>query len=99
MAKEGGISKLSPYSGSVGASIAGAGIGAAGIGVALAERDAPAGVIAYGAKQAAVAEGILNGTVSQLAHRIGVTALTASTLYDIAKATKAYEDCMAGAAG
>ncbi len=84
--------------GSAIAAIAGAAIGTVGIGAALAEQDAPAGAAAYTGKQAAVAEGLFRGASTQIARRFGVAALTASTLYDIGKATADYQACMQGKA-
>jgi RHS repeat-associated protein len=82
--------------GSAAASIAGATIGTAGIGGAVADRDVPAGAVAYLGKQAAVAEGLFRGPSAQLAHRIGIRALTASTLYDLGKLAKDFSNCMRG---
>jgi hypothetical protein len=87
--------------GSAAAAIAGGGIGATGIGLAFAEHksaaDAAAGVtLAYTGHQAAVAEGLVRGAGSALAHRIGIYALTASTAYDAAKTAERYSQCMSG---
>lgn len=85
----------------VATAIAGSIIGLAGIEQAVSNNNGTAdglvsGSIAYTGKQAAVAEGLMRGAGSALSHRIGVGALTASSLYDVAKTVTAYNQCMAG---
>ena len=82
--------------GSAATAIAGSVIGLLGIASATQDRDIPAGALAYTGKQAAASEGLLGGAGSALAHRIGVGALAASSAYDVAKTTAAYNNCLAG---
>lgn len=87
--------------GSAATVIAGSVIGVTGIGLAVADNAGPgdaavSGSLAYGGKLGATAEGLLRGAGSALGHRIGVGALTASTLYDAGKAVASYNRCMAG---
>jgi len=87
--------------GSAATAIAGSVIGVTGIGLAVADNAGPrdaavSGSLAYGGKLGATAEGLLRGAGSALSHRIGVGALTASTLYDAGKAIASYNRCMAG---
>ena len=81
---------------SAASAIAGLVIGSVGVGAAVHDKDAVAGGIAYGGRQAAVAEGLFRGAATEVAHRIGVRALIASSLYDAGKFLKDYNDCLAG---
>ena len=85
--------------GSAARAIGGAAVGAAGIGVAVAEKDVFAGGVAYGTKQAAVAEGLFKGAGSKIANRLSFGGLAMSTIYDVAKTVADYNACMAGKAG
>ncbi|MBX9797044.1 RHS repeat-associated core domain-containing protein [Sphingomonas sp.] len=82
--------------GSAAVAIVGSAIGVTGIAVAVHDRDPAAGGIAYAGKQANAAEGMLRGAGSALGRRLGLGALAASTMLDLAKAVKAYNKCMAG---
>jgi hypothetical protein len=92
----GWIANFALPEGSAAVAIVGSVIGVTGIAVATHDRDIAAGGIAYAGKQASAAEGFLRGAGSALGHRIGIGALTASTLLDAAKVAKAYNKCMAG---
>lgn len=92
----GWIANFALPEGSAAVAVVGSVIGVTGIAVATHDRDVAAGGIAYAGKQAAAAEGLLRGAGSALGHRIGIGALTASTLLDAAKTAKAYNKCMAG---
>lgn len=86
---------------SVGPAVVGAVLGVAGIAGATIDHTGPAdavvaGSLAYVGKQAAVGEGLLTGAASQLAHRIGVRALLASSLYDGAKTINRFTNCKRG---
>ena len=86
---------------SVGTAVVGAVLGVAGIAGATIDHTGPAdavvaGSLAYVGKQAAVGEGLLTGAASQLAHRIGVRALLASSLYDGAKTINRFTNCKRG---
>ena len=85
----------------VATAVVGSIIGLAGIEQVVSNNNGTAdglvsGSIAYTGKQADVAEGLMRGAGSALSHRIGVGALTASTLYDGAKTIAAYNQCMMG---
>ncbi len=87
--------------GSAAIAIAGSVIGVTGFGLAFAGNHGPAdaalsGSLALTGKYAAGAEGILRGAGSALGHRIGLGALTASTLYDAGKTALSYNKCRSG---
>jgi len=96
------LATLAVPEGSAATAVVGSVIGGAGIVGAFADNRGPAdaavtGMLAYTGKQTAIAESILRGSGAALAHRIGVRALAASTLYDIGKTIASYnEKCPIG---
>ncbi|KPF52364.1 hypothetical protein IP65_16510 [Novosphingobium sp. AAP1] len=57
------------------------------------------GGLAYAGKQAAIANSFMRGAGSAAAGRIGIYALTASTMYDAAKTMVVFHGCLTGQGG
>jgi RHS repeat-associated protein len=71
-------------------------LGVAGIGNSIANHDAAAAGLAYGGREAGMAEGFFKGGALRLAKFVSIGALAISTARDVAQVRSDYANCIAG---
>jgi hypothetical protein len=71
-------------------------LGVVGMGNSFANHDTVAAGLAYGGREAGMAEGFFKGGALRLAKFVSIGALAISTARDAAQAKSDYESCIAG---